>query len=184
MVDSVIDLWAEVCLGGWSLKISIQPSVVSSQPKVRAYDPLPTEQWKRKKEAEIDRDWSPEKREKRLRPSGDRSVELRLGLCLQQSAIGGGVSGWGPQAEGCKNRRNRRHRASSPRSPRSPTSERQKLTADKRGWHRSGNGIGSGNPGVESCKSLFSGVDLGGGGVRDARLSPTSRVIARNRRSV
>jgi len=53
MVDSAIDLWAEVCLGGWSLKISVQPSVVSSQPKVRAYDPLPTEQWKRKKEAEL-----------------------------------------------------------------------------------------------------------------------------------
>jgi len=27
-------------------------------------------------------------------PLGHRSVELGLGLCYQQSAMGGGVSGW------------------------------------------------------------------------------------------
>src|SRR6185437_3425173 len=36
MVESIIDLWVEVCPGGWSLKISIQPSAFSNQPKERA----------------------------------------------------------------------------------------------------------------------------------------------------
>src|SRR6185312_14593817 len=31
MVESIIDLWVEVCPGGWSLKISIQPSAFSNQ---------------------------------------------------------------------------------------------------------------------------------------------------------
>jgi hypothetical protein len=53
---------------------------------------------------------------KRLRPFGDRSVELHFGFCFQQSVYGGGGSGRGPQAEGCKNRRHRRDRASSPES--------------------------------------------------------------------
>jgi hypothetical protein len=58
-----------------------------------ACDPLPTEQREQENKAEIGPDLTAEKHQKRLRPLGDCSVELGVGLCFQQNAYAGWGSG-------------------------------------------------------------------------------------------
>jgi hypothetical protein len=59
-------------------QLAISSWQLAGKPKSRAHDPLPTGQLKRENRAEIDRDWSPEKREKRA--STARSPLGRIAL--------------------------------------------------------------------------------------------------------
>ena len=56
-------------------------------------DPLPTEQLKRKNQAEIGANWTVEKQEKSFRPFGHRSVELGFDVCFQQNVYPRVVAG-------------------------------------------------------------------------------------------
>jgi hypothetical protein len=58
-----------------------------------AHDPLPTGQLERENSAEIDRDWSPEKREKRLRPFGRPRGRIALWFLFSTKVLWG-VGGW------------------------------------------------------------------------------------------
>jgi len=54
-----------------------------------AHDPLPTGQLERENKAEIDRDWSREKQEKRLRPSGRPLGRMALWLLFSTKVLWG-----------------------------------------------------------------------------------------------
>jgi hypothetical protein len=62
-----------------------------------AHDPLPinapAEGYKGEKTTKMTPIRRAKTRKKELRPVGHRSVELRLGVCFQQNAYGGGVAG-------------------------------------------------------------------------------------------
>ncbi|HLK07134.1 MAG TPA: hypothetical protein VKV30_04320 [Candidatus Angelobacter sp.] len=85
----------------WSLKIS--KSAVS-QTKSDLCDPLPTGQLERENKAEIDRDWSPEKREKEGSTSFRQAFRIEVELLFSTKAHGGGVSGLKDAGRGTQKR--------------------------------------------------------------------------------